>query len=79
MTPPPVTNCSQPLVLAIASDWVMSGSDMHSAIYDSNNGVKSAMVRQTEPMMCMSEGNVMVLVKEPSTVVLLPLKKLVLW
>ena len=29
-----VTNCSQPLVLATASDWVMSGSDMRTAIFD---------------------------------------------
>ena len=31
--PQPVTNCSQPLVLATASDWVMTGSDMRKAIY----------------------------------------------
>ena len=29
-----VINSSQPLILATASDWVMTGSDMRKAIYD---------------------------------------------
>ena len=32
--------CSKPLVLATASDWVMSGSVMRSAIYDNKQAVK---------------------------------------
>ena len=43
--PKPVTNVSQPLVLATASDWVIPGNVMASAIQDNMNGVKSKMVR----------------------------------
>ena len=33
------TNPSQPLILAMASDWFVSGSVMSSAIYDNKSGV----------------------------------------
>ena len=38
------TNPSQPLILATASDWAVSGSVMSSAIFDNKSGVKSMMV-----------------------------------
>ena len=34
--PLPVTNCSQPLILATASDWVVPGSVMRESIYNAS-------------------------------------------
>ena len=39
--PQSITNSHQPLVLATASDWVVSGSAMRSAIYDMKKEEKS--------------------------------------
>ena len=39
-TPQNPNNTSQPLVLATASDWVVPGSLMRSAIYETNDGAK---------------------------------------
>ena len=48
--PKPAAKCSKPLMLATASDWVVSGSAMSSAIFDNKNDVKSRMVHQSEPL-----------------------------
>ena len=45
--PLPITNCSQPLILATASDWVMSGSVMREAIYGAKS--VSSSVRLLKP------------------------------
>ena len=60
------------MVLATASNWVIPGNVMASAIQDNMNGVKSKMVRQVAPFMCIAEGNRLVSMNESSSVVLLP-------
>ena len=45
--PPTVTKCSQPLILAKASDWIMHGSVMSAAIYAEKKPLSS--VRFLDP------------------------------
>ena len=57
--PLPVTNCSQPLVLATASDWVVPGSVMSSAIYDCKQELSSKVeLLQPESVGSMVRGSV---------------------
>ena len=60
------------MVLATASEWVIPGNVMASAIQNNRNGVKTRMVRQVDPMMCVAEGDRVVSMNESSSVVLLP-------